>query len=85
VNRCETCRHWGNNPASEWHSATFSEEFPYEQVPRTDRKLCGSPKITDGEVDNPEEDSASAVDCEDYHAFLQTGPKFGCIHWEANA
>ena len=69
--RCDTCQHWGTSEAQGWHSAANLEG----------RKFCGCPKITDGQVWNEfQPDMASAVDCEDYHAFLQTGPKFGCVH-----
>lgn len=72
---CDGCRHWGTNPGIEWwHSDGIA--------PGT-QKMCGSAGITDGEEHDPAPDVASAVDCEKYHAFLLTGPKFGCVHWEA--
>lgn len=74
---CDACRHWGVHEANGWHSSGCSDHQPPSQ------KFCGCPKVTDGTVVAPADDIASAVDCEDYHAFLLTGPKFGCVHWEA--
>lgn len=76
---CDACRHWGTNPASEWHSAAYRDDQPGES------KFCGSTSITDGVSDSGDPAIASAVDCEGYHAFLLTGPRFGCVHWEAKA
>ena len=67
--RCKTCKFW---------QTQF--KLPFESS-------CACPQIVyrgdaTGSEREPPVDGLVYYDAEAYHAYIMTGPEFGCIHWE---
>lgn len=81
MNTCDTCKHWTAGeysnvrlckcPAIKFGSVQFSED---------DNSEVMASKDDDSRVDL---DEAAVIDGSGYLAELYTGPKFGCVRWEA--
>lgn len=67
--RCKTCKWWD----------VWARSKPAGRSPMSpERGKCGHPKVGNGNGDN----SDGAMDSEAYGG-IDTGPDFGCVHWEA--
>lgn len=68
MNTCDTCKWWG----MEQYRHVFDGD---------DFKLCGNTKVNEWKGSNTDPDTVCLHKSID--TSIITGPKFGCIHWEA--
>lgn len=63
---CDKCAHW----------------TPSDSIKRPNEGTCSSDKFAYIGEDTIEPDELGYSDYEGYSANFNTGPKFGCIHWQ---
>lgn len=73
MNTCDMCKFW--------------EQFVFEGRIIEGEHSCSNPKIIDDTSSNAFPrvltDQLVACSCDYRPATINTGPKFGCIHWES--